>query len=111
MSFVVSDRDEVFWPAVIPKPADGGKIVRHKIQLRFVVLEQPDLDKYIDMGRGGQIEALREAVTGWKGVERAKDDPLPFSDEVFEKLLRKPYFRQAAWEALIECVVGAAPKN
>lgn len=106
--FKLLDQEEVWWPVNVPVPANQGKTTTHKIQLKFIVPEQKDIDAAISKGKGGQIEALKKAIIDWRDVGDEQGKELPFNKTMLNKLLQKAYLRQVAYEALMDCATGGA---
>jgi hypothetical protein len=106
--FKIIDKNEVWWPVNVPVPANGGKTTTHRIDLLFLVPTQEDIDNAMDIGKGGQIVALKKSIRDWKEIGDEKGSLIPFNEETLNKLLNMPYLRQAAYEALLDCATGGA---
>jgi len=108
MGFIVGNKKSVWWPVIINEPADGGKVQRRKIELKFDIEDPDDWEKTDE-----SIEqVLNRVITGWNHVDQAKDTPLPFDDESLKGLLKLSYARTAIWAAYTgEVLPGAPSKN
>ncbi len=110
MSFKLDDNEERIikgWPIVISKPVDGGKVQKHEVTADFLLLQQDDLDDLITSSResGGAVDAdmLRRVVVSLGQFSDAEGNPIDFSSELLERILKISYIRtaiaQAYWSA------------
>ena len=113
MSFKVDlkEEPEVDWPITICVPADGGKVNKSKVTVRFKLL---DGDKLRGLGAGAPAySVLKDHVIGL-GPEFIDNDTgkkLEFTPEILKALVAKPWIQRAFSLGLIEASSGAAAKN
>jgi hypothetical protein len=107
----ISKTREVWWPAVVHEPQDGGKTLEQKLEVRIHVphaQEPPQSDR----------EFVENHVVDWRGVDGealpfATDagDPMPFSKENLSAVLDLAYVRLGIGAAIADCSRGIAAKN
>ncbi len=96
---------EADWPVKIPVPQDGGTVVVQDLTVRFRMVPEDELNLLGD-GAAGNKASLRAVVIGFgKGVDE------PFTAELFDQMLLKPYVRLALSNAYRDFCLGAPAKN
>lgn len=106
------DRHVVKWPVSINVGADGGKIEQQSFTAHFLYLDLDGATKADQTDeQGGHRPLLREVLVGWEGIVDGKGKAVAFSPEARERLLGNVAARVAAYQAWIDCMLGAAPKN
>jgi len=101
-----------WWPVVVkaPSSATPGAIVEHRFEVLFETLEHDEAEKIDNEVSAAEIAGdtskrnvlLRRVVKGWKGVVDQKQQPIPFSTEVLDKVLQFTWNRigfNRAWTA------------
>lgn len=97
---------EADWPVTIPVPQDGGKVTEQTLSVRFRMVDEAELTA-LGEGLEGSKASLRAVVVGF-----GKGEDTPFSAELFEKMLAKPYVRLALNNAYRDFALGqVAAKN
>jgi len=97
---------EADWPVTINVPQEGGEVQQQKLTVRFRMVDEVEMQKLGD-GLNGNKASLRACVIGF-----GKGEETPFSAELFDKMLTKPYVRLALSNAYREfCLGQVAEKN
>lgn len=107
--FKLIETDEpIQWPVTVHVPQHGGKTAKHKFTALFAYLPADDI---APASEAGDEAFLGRVLLGWQGVQDEEGNPLPFSDEARDRLVRIPYVRRALILAWHEFIQGRAAKN
>ncbi len=103
--FKVQEQDAIKWPVDINIPRDGGNVVKATMTAQFEIIDE---DEYNDLLESGADKAiLRRVLIGWgKDYCNTGGDPIEFSEEERENLIKIPYARIGLINAYIECAYG-----
>lgn len=101
-----------WWPVVVKAPSSTtpGAIVEHRFEVLFETLEHDEAEKIDNEVSAAELAGdvskrnvlLRRVVKDWKGVVDQKQQPIPFSTEVLDKVLQLTWNRigfNRAWTA------------
>ena len=111
--FVISQSSSYWWPVKVEVPTDGGKWSTQTFDAEFKRLPQSRIDEI----RGGASDDMkdgdlaREVVVGWRGINDADGNEVPFSDAMLAKLLDVPTVGAFIVRAYIDSLTGAKRKN
>lgn len=99
---------ERLWPVTVNEPMDGGTVQESEFTARFKIVSEEESNAAIEASgkKGGDPFALFRLV--WVGLATKHGD---LTEDVFLKMLAKPYVRQAVLMAYFRCAQGAAAKN
>ena len=118
MSFKLDDSDEQIikgWPVVISIPQDGGGIAKHEIAADYLLLPQDELDELLAASRESDsntdIDILRRVVRKISGVQDSEGKTLDYSEELFSRLMKRPYIRSALVTTYFEAAIGKKAKR
>lgn len=107
-----------WWPVTFPGVTEDGKVVENRIELRFRILDEDEVIEFFEAiakvnadaaadrakaAAASLLPVLRTVVLDWRGVGAANDEPLPFNDENFLKLLKVPNVSVAIGRAYGAC--------
>ncbi len=118
--FILDDGEEPLirdWPVVISKPVDGGRVQKHEVTMDFVLLSQREIDDQVEAsrasGESADVDILHRVLRGMGGFKDHAGNPIPYSEEMRDKVLRIPYVRIAFINAYFQAAAGqkAARKN
>jgi hypothetical protein len=117
--FKLDDNEETViknWPVTISVPQDGGAVQKNEISADFLLLPQDQLDDLMTASRdseGGSIDAdiLRRVVKRLTGIADADGKALDYSDELLERLIKKPFVRSALVSTYFEASAGKKAKR
>jgi hypothetical protein len=111
---------QVNWPVIIESPADGGKVDRDKVTVRFEIIPAVDAQKLLNPSSetvlsgllaGDDADAsagfLKRVVVGWEET----DFGAPFGEEALLNLLTYPFARNALLAAYSDAAQGRKAKN
>lgn len=107
--FEITDTLKVNWPVDVKKPIDGGKTLTQRFTAQFEIIDTEQLQQAIVDG-----DHLERVLIGWgDDIKGADGQPLPYTAENKQALLRIPYVRAAVMNAWVEASSGreAARKN
>ena len=105
--FVYSLPDTVWWPVTVKVPADGGRTVAQEFEACVRLLDRDELLD-LDTDPAGKLPGV---VLGWRGVQTADGEPVPYSAEALEAMLRVPCLMRALRELPFNAAVGHREKN
>lgn len=109
--FILKAAHEFEWPVIVQEPEDGKHQAR-QFFARFLVLPQDEIEGLIkDSPERVDVALLRRALIGWRGVQDATKEEVPFSDEAREQLIAIPYVRLATVLAYRDAIAGIRRKN
>lgn len=108
------------WPVTVEMP-DAGGVSTAEFTAHFRLVEEDELfarrggeasPEMTDL-LAGERAALGDRLLGWEGIQTPSGDPLPFSAENREMLLRQRPIREAVAKAYFDAVLrrGIAEKN
>lgn len=97
------------WPVHVCRPEDG-KWQKFEFTAHFRAFSRSELDR-IGSGEVTGVDALREHLIGWEGVQDAHGQPLAFSAQSLEDALEDVDVLRALIEAFSDAAVGAERKN
>jgi hypothetical protein len=95
------------WPAVIPVPQDGGRVMKYDVEVDLEVLTQPEQDA-IYTGSGTDVDLLQRVVVGWEDGQFQDHDekPLSCNEQTKAVLFAISYVRAALIEAYLKAYNG-----
>ena len=97
---------EADWPVKISVPQDGGGVEVQNLTVRFLMVDEAELSKLGD-GLEGSKASLRKVVVGF-----GRDETTPFTSELLDKMLTRPFVRLALNNAYRDfCLGQVAEKN
>jgi hypothetical protein len=116
---IVSER-LAWWPVSFAGVGEDGTIVENKIEMRFKILDEDAFPDFLAsltdfVGEKPAAIAAEEKPTAivarrllpvvrdWRGVASENGEPLPWSEQNFEALLRVPNVAAAIGRAYIAC--------
>ncbi|WPY94675.1 hypothetical protein T8T21_00690 [Limimaricola variabilis] len=92
--FKIVDRPEFTHDVPVMVPVDGG-YREEKLRTRYRVVPDSEAESLV-MSRTEDVKAfLRLAVVGFEDVVDDADQPIPYSDELRERLIGAPHVRLA----------------
>ena len=106
--FKLKDNKDFWWPVTVAVPVDG-RHAKHKFRGQFLLIDQEEIDGYVEDANddeAGDLDLLSRVLIGWEGVADDDGNPIEFSDEVRDKLLKIPYVRLGLIKAYFEAVAG-----
>ncbi len=105
---VTNERLAKNWPATVKLPSDGGKIVEEKITLDLLLLDTEKSHKVLQ----GDESTFKSVIKGWSGIGDGHGEPLPYTPENLDLLMKNNFFVSAAFVAYRQAISGqAAEKN
>jgi hypothetical protein len=118
MALRLDDSEEILikkWPVVVSSPKDGGGVSTNEILVDFALLPQDELDTVIEASRdgdgGGDANVLRRVVKSVSGIEDADGKAIDYSDDLLNRLLKRPNIRSAMMTAYFDAVIGKKGKR
>ena len=113
MQFVLKEEIEIDWPVDVPVPVDGGKFETQEFPARFRLLDQDKVDEILEgKSESPDLALMRAALVGWgKDFCDDKGKSVPYSDELRDRLLAKPYFRLAVARAYFDANTGGGGRR
>ncbi len=116
--FVMPDETEELlikrWPVVISKPADEGRVVKHEIQVDYVLLTRDEFDVLLEASReedGDDDAILQRVVRGMYGIQDANGNSLEFSTDLLKRMTKIPYVRAAVLNGYFTANAGQKAKR
>jgi len=110
--FQLVDDYEFWWPVTIKLPQDGGGFAKRAIEVRFRVKTQDEIDAIAALAIDAMDQELVKAVvTGWRGIETADGDDLPFSSENLARLVALTFWRVPVLATYFNALQGVEEKN
>lgn len=111
--FQFSPAPEVLWPVTIETPAEGGTTIRHRIQVRYRMIDRGAVDTLMETlpPQANQAELLRDVVTGWADVRDQDGQEVPFSAEALDEALAWPFVARCLFRGFFAAQAGAPEKN
>lgn len=97
---------EADWPVEVSVPKDGGKTEIQKLNVRYRLLSDAELEAVNAPGKDSAREAMRLAIVGF-----GKDTKREFTPAALEKMLSKGYVRLALNRAYGGFSMGIPAKN
>jgi hypothetical protein len=132
-NFVFRTTLEFFWPVTVKLPSQTtpGAFDAFSFEVQLAGLDRSVMRKHAerasmtgsasitgqDIGQTAAPEtaedaALKEMVTGWRGIVDEAGQPIAFSPSALDQLLDLPWVRRGLWTAVYEAASGeAARKN
>lgn len=109
------------WPVTVELPA-AGAAQRAEFTARFRLVEEDELFARRQDGEAsaditalldGERRAMADRLVGWDGIETPDGQPLPFTSENRDRLLRQRPIREAVANAYFDAVLRrkVAEKN
>lgn len=110
--FKIEEQKSVKWPVTVSIPRDGGRTTKATFTVEFELIPEDEKSAIYKDG-GNDEDLLRRTVVNFEGVADSDDNPIPFSEEALDKLIKITYVRTAMTNAYLECSFGkaAARKN
>lgn len=103
------------WPVVISVPQDGGAVAKHEIRADFLLLPQDEIDAQMELSResDGYVDRdiLRRVVKRLSGVADAEGKALDYTPDLLEKMIKKPFVRNAMISTYFEAAAGKKAKR
>ena len=120
--FKVVSETLAWWPVIFAGVTEEGAVVENKIELRFRILDEDEIDEFGAAAAravaGAKSEGVSEknsvrmqrvlepVVRDWRLVAGANGEPMPFGDANFQALLRVPNVFPAILSAYGACRAG-----
>lgn len=101
------------WPVTVEMPA-AGAVQRAEFTARFRLVEEDELFARKQEGEpsaditallDGERRTMGDRLVGWSGIETPDGQPLPFSAENRDRLLRQRPIREALANAYFDAVL------
>ena len=112
MAFVLAKKtDPVKWPVEVKIPRDGGGFHKQEFTARFLLLDQDEIDA---KSEAGDEAFIKHVLVGWDGIKDApgsEGQPVEFSEDALEAMVKTPYIRKAIFAAYFACISGIGRKN
>ncbi|SFK92021.1 hypothetical protein SAMN05216302_102112 [Nitrosomonas aestuarii] len=109
--FKVSKPQSVKWPVEVNTPRDGGGTTKGTFNVQFRILDDDEFSGIYDRG-GKDKDLLADVCVGWdQKLCDENGEPIPFSEEQLEALVKIPYIRTAMVSAYLDCSNGRAAKG
>lgn len=113
--FIEDDSGEFDWPVDVKKPISGGRFKTERFTARFRTVDEEEQAAINDLPitRNNAAQA-RACWIGWgEDVRDAAKEPIPYDEEVRDRLLGRPYVAAAVVGAYWDAMSGkkAARKN
>lgn len=89
-------------------PIDGG-FREDKFKAKYRVVDIEELDQVNDLA--GQQAILKRIVCGLEDVTGDDDKPLPYSDELRDKLIAVPFVRAAMFQTYLAAITKTRVGN
>lgn len=105
--FRYQDEYTFTWPTTIHVPTDGG-FQAHELQVTYKLV---DADRAEELLKGEDKDLLREVIIGIGPVADCDGKEIPYSEELLEKLLKKPFIRAGLVRTYFEAASGIPRKN
>lgn len=107
--FILKDTYEFSASVTVKVPEGDGKHVEQVFKGRFKVLSVDDIQALTKDLSGDQADAevLRSAWIGWSELVDEKNAPVPFSEDMRDRLLSVPFVRAGAAAAYVRAIGGA----
>ena len=96
-------------PVTVQVPGQSGPVPQ-TFHAEMIELEQPDLDR-IAAQPDADMELIRKTLVGWAGIQNVNGDEMPFSEELRDRLMARPYVRYAIARAYYDAIGGRAAGN
>lgn len=110
--FKLTDQATVKWPVRVQIPRDGGRSTQATFSAEFRLLPQEEVQRLVDAGAENTDNTLlREAVVDWADVADESGEPLEFTTDNLDRMLRVTYVRVAMVAAFFEAQTGGRRKN
>ncbi|WP_336973415.1 histidine kinase [Sphingobium aromaticiconvertens] len=117
----------VWWPVLFAGVQEDGAVVENKIELRFVILGEDEIDAFGKEtaeflsgaatessveGEAGQpvvspsalsVQLIQRIARDWRGVAAENEEPLPFNAANLQSLLNVPNVLPAVLRAYGSC--------
>lgn len=115
-------KDPIKWPVTIRIPQNGGKVKKAVFTAHLLLINQAEYDEVFDSNPGaGDSCLVRKVLVGWgekgntgnendikDGIVDAEGNPMLFSEENLERLIKIPYFRTSVVTDYIGFMRGQA---
>jgi hypothetical protein len=116
--FRIVTQRTAWWPIVFPGVTEEGAVIENRIELRFVILNEDEFPDFLatllsdakpSAGENAQPQSVTTAsrfgrvVMDWRGVAAENGEPLAYSIDNFQILLRVPNFAAALGRAYVAC--------
>ena len=119
MKFVVAKNRRYFWPIKVRLPAEdawrAGTVTEFTFKAQFEAIDSEESKAIKDQVANLPVEErlehqhdlLLRVVVGWdEDIVDADNQPIPFSTEMLEELLRDQWVSLAFWRAWGEALTG-----
>lgn len=104
MSFKLQAERIVEWPVKAFEEVDN-ELQERVFHVRFKLVELEEGTE------ATQADVVRDAIVGWGGINDELGQPIPFSAEVRDRLLRRRDTAVGLFTAYAEAAIGAKRKN
>ena len=84
----------------VQMPRQSGPVPQ-TFHAEMIELEQSDLD-HIAAKPDADMVLIRKKLVGWAGIQNVNGDEMPFSEELRDRLMARPYVRYAIARACVE---------
>ncbi|GLX85053.1 hypothetical protein tloyanaT_13050 [Thalassotalea loyana] len=105
--FKLKSENVVLWPVIINEPVDGGKVKKHKCQVRFKLLKQAEFDLFYTDDRA----LLKQVIKGWEGLGDESGELLEFNEDNLQALTDIAFVRSSLISGYLSANTGAQVKN
>lgn len=113
--FKLKKSPDFWWPISLELPGENGKYEKATFDAQFKRLGQTEIDKLIEDIQTSKvvkdITAVNDLLIGWRGVQDADGNEIPFSEVTKDQLLEIPGVAAALMKTFIEAIYGARRKN
>lgn len=103
------------WPVLIKVPLDEGRVAQHEIRADYLVLPQDELDALMEASRESEGKAdsdlMRRVVRCLHDVEDKDGNPIDYTPELLERMLKIPSARLALVTTYFEAAAGQKAKR
>jgi hypothetical protein len=98
----------IWWKVRVSVPQDGGTVRQDSFKAQFKIMGDA---RFAEVAKDATpAEMLREVVVGWSDLT-ANGEPVPFSEDMRDRITDLPFMRSALFDAFLEARVGQRPKN
>lgn len=112
--FKITQKPTYFWPVKVRLPADGGQFDEQTFDAQFRRLPQAEIDAMradVLAGNASDIPLARRLLVGWKGVQDADGQDVPFSETLRDQVLDIPGVATAVVVSFVDSLSGARRGN
>lgn len=106
--FKITSDPKFTHPVTVCRPVDGGH-VEETFKVTYRVVDVDQLGGTHDLE--GQQIILKKIVCGFEEVVGEDDKPLPYSEELRDQLIAKPFIRAAMFQTYLAAVTKTKVGN